>query len=652
MNAFVKASLKNLAQIKRAWLLFAGLAVLTISVYWPELRGAYIFDDGIYFVDNTDVHVTTLHLGDWIKAALSQTGTNQFRALSMWSFAANYYFTGIDPFWPKLTNLAIHLLNGLLLFLALQQLFQLRDAIHPKNEMSANSSIILAATIAGVWLVLPINFTGVAYVAQRMEALANLFVFLGLFLYARTRRKQYENSGGSTASLIAGLIITTLLGFSAKESAVLLPLYAACIELALTGFRNSNGKYDRGILTLYVAILLLPFIGGLIWLAGWIQHTAVSVRTFSIGQRLLTEPRVIVDYIKWILAPNLNELTFYHDDLVASQGLLSPPTTLFSIIALAALLSTALWQRSRRPLFCLGILWFFAGHLLTGTIIPLELVFEHRNYFPSMGLLLAFGSLLSAEPVSTRLYRLSSLFAGAFIALCAFTTLLRAEEWSHPLRLAYSEALKRPDSPRAQYELARSLIIAAGDNEKSPLVDQSINILERNASSTQSGISSLQALIYIAAHNHRDIDPQWWKTIIDRLRTHPPSESDISSVTFLFHCQLRKECPEQKQELLETFIAALNSSNGNVHLVSAYADFAYMELDDPTLAEQQYRDAVSQKPDVATYRANLTRFLIVTRQFEAAEKEIGDMHRLNRFGSLDSTIAALKTELNDVQKAQ
>ena len=41
-----------------------GLA-LTLLVYWPSLSGGYPFDDGVYFVNNPDVHVTTLRFGDW-----------------------------------------------------------------------------------------------------------------------------------------------------------------------------------------------------------------------------------------------------------------------------------------------------------------------------------------------------------------------------------------------------------------------------------------------------------------------------------------------------------------------------------------------------------------------------------------------------------
>ena len=204
---------------RAAWLLIAAMLLLTVCVYVPSLSGGYIFDDGYYFVDNLDVHVTSLDFGSVTRAALSQSGTNQFRALGMLTFALNYYFTGLDPFWVKLTNLIIHLGNGLLLFFLLRELFRLRNVVPADSTTDSLASLdfdLAAAVIAGCWMVLPINLTAVAYVSQRLEAMANLFVFWGLIWYSRVRRREYE-SGKTGAWLLASLGICTLLGLCTKD---------------------------------------------------------------------------------------------------------------------------------------------------------------------------------------------------------------------------------------------------------------------------------------------------------------------------------------------------------------------------------------------------------------------------------------------------
>ncbi|HZP67276.1 MAG TPA: hypothetical protein VFB32_13320 [Rudaea sp.] len=629
----------------RAWLVLAGLMALTALVYWPSLSGGFIFDDR-YYIESPNVHVTTTRLADWVRAALSQAGTNQFRALTSLSFAANYYFTGLDPYWLKLTNLVIHLANGWALFLMLRELFALWRTTG-REDFSDRRDQRVAALIAGAWLLLPINLTGVAYVSQRFESLANVFVLLGLFSYLRTRRRLFLGHGGG-ASLGIGLAAFLVLGVSAKESAALLPLFTLCADVVLTRLRNRDGTLCRPAVAAHLVFLVLPLIAGLVWLSLRVFTRIEGVRTFTTGERLLTEARVLVDYLHWTLLPNLDDLTFYHDDIAVSKGLLEPPATLASILALLALAGVALWQWAARPLFCLGVVWFFAGHALTATIIPLELVFEHRNYFPSIGLLLAVAALLTLEPVRG-LPRIRVPVTLGFLVLFAFVTHLRAEEWSNPLRLAYAEALKRPQSPRAQYELADTLIRAAGSDANSPLLSAATTVLERSALAPASGIAPLQALIYLSARQHRPLDPRWWPAIVAKLQAAPPSQTDIDSLVFLFRCQERGDCPVRNQELFDAFTAALTQSHGNLYLASAYGEFAFRELHDADLAERMFRDVVAQQPSVPVYRANLIRLLIATGQFDRAAAEISALEKLNTLGSLDTMISELHAEMSAAQ---
>src|SRR5690606_24957243 len=109
---------------------------------------------------------------------------------------------------------------------------------------------LAAACIAALWLALPINLTAVLYVSQRLESLSNTFVFLGLWLYLRAR---FAESTGQSKTLVIwiSLITCTGLGAMVKESAVLLPLYTALVELVLTGWRMRDGQWNRRLLALY-----------------------------------------------------------------------------------------------------------------------------------------------------------------------------------------------------------------------------------------------------------------------------------------------------------------------------------------------------------------------------------------------------------------
>jgi len=71
-------------------------------------------------------------------------------------------------------------------------------------------------------------------------------------------------------------------------------------------------------------------------------------------------------------------------DIPVSHSLFAPWTTLPAILLILMIAGYALYLCRRRPLISFCILFFFLNHLIEGSILPLELVYEHRNYIPSM----------------------------------------------------------------------------------------------------------------------------------------------------------------------------------------------------------------------------------------------------------------------------
>lgn len=99
-----------------------GMLLLTALLYLPGTNGSFMFDDYPNIVDNTALHVTTLDPEAWLRASWASPASDLQRPLASLSFALNHYFTGMAPLPMKLTNVAIHLLNGLLLFALLRRI--------------------------------------------------------------------------------------------------------------------------------------------------------------------------------------------------------------------------------------------------------------------------------------------------------------------------------------------------------------------------------------------------------------------------------------------------------------------------------------------------------------------------------------------------
>ena len=361
-------------------LLFCVLSVTTL-VYWPGMWGGFTFDDNTNIVFNTQLHVKDLVWDQWVAAAFSSPARELPRPLAMLTFGVNHFLTGLNP-WPmKATNLAIHLLNVFLVFGMIRALLRStgRGSARPDDES-------IALFVCATWAILPINLMAVLLVVQRMEILSHTFVFLGLWLYLAGRTQLIDGRNG-WKKILSGLVLCTLVGAMSKESAVLLPLYAVIIEFFVLKFKGSDHKPCRLLVGLYVIVLFLPALIGIAWLLPKsLDPASFAHRNFTLPERLLTEPHVVADYLRWTLLPDLGRLSLFHDDFPVSRSLMDPPATLLSGIGLI-LVGLAAWKiRHVRPLSSVGLAWFFGAQVLTATFIPLELVFEHRNYFASVGI--------------------------------------------------------------------------------------------------------------------------------------------------------------------------------------------------------------------------------------------------------------------------
>lgn len=665
----------------RSWGLLGLALLLTLVIYWPGLSGGWLFDDYPNIVDNHGVQPSDVSISSLARAALSSPSSEFKRPLASLSFAANYLVAGLDPFWMKLTNLLIHLLNGVLIFQLTRRLLDSLQgraaAAAPPTSEAATPDVyqgyngLLAPLIAAAWMLLPINLTGVLYVVQRMESMANVFVLLGLVGYVAGRQRMLAGRSGLCLCALS-VTVPTALGLLAKETAVMLPLYAFLVEWIVFRFAQTNGMREgwtkhRGLLALFTIVLVLPLLTGLVWLVpGLLKASAWTTRDFTLGIRLLSEARIVVDYIGWTLLPTPGALSFYHDDFLISTGLLTPWTTLASLVFLGAL-TVGIWtQRRRRPLVALGLAFYLGCHLLTGTILPLELIYEHRNYFASFGLLLTLVPPLAAprEPAKPSAPARSRTTAIPFdhplplslpryvllvglMLLWTAETALTASVWGNPLRLAQDLAARAPASPRAQYELGRMYVIYSHYDPLSPFAELAHTALERAAALPHSSILPEQALIFMNSRMHLPIKETWWSSMIAKLKAHDPGVQDESSLGALTQCAREGACKLSERRMVEAFGAALTHPQHSARLLATYGDYAWNVLGDRALGERVTAEAVKTAPDEPAYHITLTRMLAAQGRYQEANQQIRALETLNIGGRLGDSIAGLRALLPD-----
>ncbi|MCI5181661.1 MAG: hypothetical protein D3921_03915 [Candidatus Electrothrix sp. AW1] len=372
------------------------------------------------------------------------------------SFALNWYVGQDNVFGYHIVNIIIHILTAWFLFLTLHLLLH----IHYKKEYPPQFFTAAALLAALLWALAPIQTQAVTYIIQRMASMAAMFTIISLYSYLRGR------TGKKIWFFISLLAYFAAIG--SKENALLLPLSLLLIEISF--FRHRFTKQHIGIflfatVTVVICIFLLLRYGlnpsvfrlsnPLSFLDGY------DSRSFTFIERILTQPRIVLMYLLQIFLPNTEWLSIEHD-ITFSTSLLTPWTTLPAILTIFLLIVASLVFLKKYPLICFPVLFFFLNHSAESTILPLEFIFEHRNYLPSFFLFLPISIFVAHVLYNSDSINLSSFGRTAviscatfFLIICGHATYTRNAVWATEETLWNDVIRKAPNSARAAHNLGR-----------------------------------------------------------------------------------------------------------------------------------------------------------------------------------------------------
>jgi len=416
-------------------------AILALWAFAPGLHGTFLFDDYVN-LDSLGAFGPVEHLDSFLLYLTSARGDPLGRPIALLSFLLDGQQWPTEPAPFLRTNVLLHLLNGQLLMLLLLHLARAR-ADRRGDEVAP------ALLGASLWMLHPLFLSTTLYVVQRECMLAATFVLIGMLAWLRGRRLAIAGRLSSAIPwLAAGSLGATALSALSKANGALLPLLLLVAECTVLPPLSGQGadflRKARALLLGLPAAVLLVAIGSMVPGAA---TSAADFRSWTLGQRLLTEPRVVFDYLQTLMFPSAFSPSIFHDDFVPSTGLLHPWQTLPAMAGLAGLITLACWFRRKNPAMSFALLFFLCAHLMEGSVIPLELYFDHRNYLPAMPLFWPLAQWLAAQG------RHRAVRAGLGLGLVlwlALRTHIGAQLWAKPLPLALHWAQSHPLSPRAQ----------------------------------------------------------------------------------------------------------------------------------------------------------------------------------------------------------
>lgn len=552
------------------------LISIVVLVYLPGLPGGFIYDDYSNFLHNALINKSDLSFSSAWAASNSGISGPLGRPVPMFSFYINYQLGEYSPLGYKLFNFAIHLINTILVYLLVNKLLNIflekKDLPNIKD-----SHTLIAFWVTAIWAVHPINLTAVLYIVQRMTSMSTTFVLLGILSYIKLR----TSINLTDRVLILKLINITFLGIVAalcKENGLLLFLFLFLLEIILFKWNSTPVKHSVFLKYYYVIVLLIPFFIVLYFLFEGELTTGYRGRDFDMMQRLMTELRVIWFYTFLILVPRLNAFNLFHDDFIVSTSMMEPFTTLLSLTAFLLLFIIVL--KSSKKWLVLGVLFFFSGHLMESTVLPLNLVHEHRNYLPSVGLIFVF--VISVFFLAKKTKLSANILLCIITLLFSILTMSRAHDWSNPILLSESLVQKKPTSLTANYlmgETYSKLYQTTSDPIYASIAKEA---LSRADILSDSNVQPAIALLHVNAMQGEKTNEILLNKIVDKFSKPKVIYSEINSFVQLINCVIEQQCSFPENIIMKLYLSLLDNDTLSPNL-----------RDDVLLSNANYLSAMS-----------------------------------------------------------
>ena len=427
-----------------------------IWAYHNSFQGPFIFDDVTSIAENPHIR----HLWPISEAVTTSPKLAvQGRPVECLTLALNYAWNGLDVRGYHALNLMLHVASALVLFGVLRRTFE-SERLHTRFGTAATG---LAAAVALIWEVHPLQTESVTYIVQRSELLMGLFLLLTVYCFIRGVESEGENpktedrnpkpiSQKIPKSWYAISVLSCALGMGSKETMVGAPLIVLLYDRVFLA--SSFRELWRRCMGLYVGLastwlLLAAVVAGT-------NHpmTGVGIEGLTPREYLMTEAGVILHYLRLCFWPHPLVIDYFDWPITRSLEEAVIPG-----LGVVGLLGATAWAFRSRP--WLGFLgaWFFLILAPTSSFLPSagEAVAERRMYLPLAAVITTV--VVGVFVLGRRLWNkgqrraLGCVATACVVALFGFLTIQRNRDYHSALTIWRDTVEKRPDNARAHNNL-------------------------------------------------------------------------------------------------------------------------------------------------------------------------------------------------------
>jgi tetratricopeptide (TPR) repeat protein len=422
----------------REWMIVALLLALTFLVFGQVASHTFLnFDDGQFVSENQ--HVLNRDVG-WAMTSAEigwypLTWLSHMLDVTMWGQHAGKHL---------LTNVFLHAISTLLLFLALRQLTR---ATWP------------SAFIAALFAIHPMHVESVAWVSERKDTLSTVFAMLALWLYARAPRR------------MLGVSVAMALSLMAKQMYITLPFVFLLLDVwPLNRLRTVSDLRERSIEKL--PLFVLTIAGASAAVVGQRNLNALqSTGVVPIADRLAAALIAYATYTGKLFVPIDMALPY-------PQAHISFGAVILAALIVAAISIAAYTARRAASYLAVGWLWFL------GTLVPVigiiaigsQSMADRYTYFSYIGLFIAltFGALDLAARFRIPAQALAAIAAIAVTAY-AIVAAHQLRYWKNSETLFAHTLDVTSDNSAAEYLLGQTLQATKPD-EAIPHLRRSVDL--------------------------------------------------------------------------------------------------------------------------------------------------------------------------------
>ena len=470
------------------------ILVISIAIYSNTLKNGFVYDDAKTIVNNTLIKTINnlpklFNRTDYFAAS----GEMSYRPVVTLTYFIDYAIYGLKPYGYHLTNLIIHSINGVMLYIFLTLLFKSSQSSFFNFQFPIFN---LQLIISLLFITHPVLTEAVNAISFREDGLCFLFFISALILYLKSSKLKAQSSKFKAFSLQLSAFSFYLLALLSKEMAITFPLIIILYEW-IYGKQPPQSPFVKGelkgvrrlsqspLLKGVRGLLFNPYTIGYIlitilylYLRFFLFHNPVEedLNAWLLSERLMTIPYLIMKYIMLLIAP----ISLSADYVITPVQSLFSPLFLVSMFVII-LLSFITYKLAPLPSgerdgvrgIIFGILFLLLTLLPVDNIIPIVNPFAERYlYLPSVGFAIIIGSILSCLPVrstqtglmahsSWRVTHHSSLIAHCslliiIISIYSFAVIQRNKIWIDDYSLWSDTVIKMPESSRAHYNLGNA----------------------------------------------------------------------------------------------------------------------------------------------------------------------------------------------------